>query len=213
MSILVTLLIYLLGKYNELKFKKHELKKEKYMEFINLLKETYIRGGNLLLDEEMKSKFFDFGSTIFIYGSKKMYKKYCTFREYSSEIVKKCRYYDSQIILYIVADMLNQIRKEIGLYNFELPLKFKAISFFTNGIYFDPNINYNWWKCKMNLFLVKFELSLYKVVEMPCIKIIIYFIVLPLKIIKLLLKYIIMMPLEKLLIKFGIDKKSNKKNK
>ena len=128
-SIFVTVLIYLLGKYNELKFKKHELKKEKYMEFINLLKETYIKGGELLLDEEMKSKFFDFGSTIFIYGSKKMYKKYCTFREYSSEIVKKCRYYDSQTILYIVADMLNQIRKEIGLYNFELPLKFKAISF------------------------------------------------------------------------------------
>ena len=42
-SIFVTVLIYLLGKYNELKFKKHELKKEKYMEFINLLKETYIK--------------------------------------------------------------------------------------------------------------------------------------------------------------------------
>lgn len=212
-SIFVTVLIYLLGKYNELKFKKHELKKEKYMEFINLLKETYIKGGELLLDEEMKSKFFDFGSTIFIYGSKKMYKKYCTFREYSSEIVKKCRYYDSQTILYIVADMLNQIRKEIGLYNFELPLKFKAISFFTNGIYFDPNINYKWWKYKINLFLVKFELSLYKIVEMPCIKIIIYFIILPFKLIKLLLKYIVMIPLGKILIKFGIDKRLNIKHK
>lgn len=34
-SVLVTILLYILGKYNELKFKKHELKKEKYMKFID----------------------------------------------------------------------------------------------------------------------------------------------------------------------------------
>ena len=208
-SILVTILIYLLGKYSELEFKKHELKKEKYMEFINLLKETCIKGENFLLDEEMKNKFFDFGSTMFIYGSKKMYKKYCFFREYTSDLVKNCRYYDSQALLYIVADMLNQIRKEIGLYNFELPLNFKAISFFTNDLYFDPNINYRWWKSKINVFLVKFELWLYKIVEMTFIKIIINFISLPFKLIKVLLKCIIMIPLGKVLVKLGIDKKLN----
>lgn len=212
-SILVTILIYLLGKYNELKFKKHELKKEKYMEFINILKETYLKGGDFYLDEEMKSKFFDFGSTMFIYGSKKMYKKYCFFREYSTDIVTKCRYYDSKAILYIIADMLNQIRKEVGLYNFELPLNFKAISFFTNGIYFDPNINYKWWKSKITIFLIKFELLLYKIVEMTFIKTIINVIILPFKLIKLLWKYIFIIPLGKILVKFGIDKKLNIGNK
>lgn len=72
-SVLVTILLYILGKYNELKFKKHELKKEKYMKFIDLLKETYLKGGDIFADKEYKEKFFDFGSTIFIYGSKKMY--------------------------------------------------------------------------------------------------------------------------------------------
>ena len=85
-SVLVTILLYILGKYNELKFKKHELKKEKYMKFIDLLKETYLKGGDIFADKEYKEKFFDFGSTIFIYGSKKMYKKYCFFREFTNFI-------------------------------------------------------------------------------------------------------------------------------
>ncbi len=211
-SILVTILIYLLGKYNELKFKKHELKKEKYMEFINLLKETYLKGGDFLLNEEMKAKFFEFGSTIFIYGSKKMYKKYCFFREFSTDIIKKCKYYDKDISLYLVADMLNQIRKEIGLYTFELPLNFKAISFFTNGIYFNPKANSKWWKSRINVFLIKFELFLYKILEMVIIRIFIYILIVPFKIINLVFRYFFMIPLGKILIKLGIDKKLNIKN-
>ena len=211
-SILVTILIYLLGKYNELKFKKHELKKEKYMEFINLLKETYLKGGDFLLNEEMKAKFFEFGSTIFIYGSKKMYKKYCFFREFSTDIIKKCKYYDKDILLYLVADMLNQIRKEIGLYTFELPLNFKAISFFTNGIYFNPKANSKWWKSRINAFLIKFELFLYRILEMVIIRIFIYILIVPFKIINLVFRYFFMIPLGKILIKLGIDKKLNIKN-
>ena len=209
-SVLVTILLYILGKYNELKFKKHELKKEKYMKFIDLLKETYLKGGDIFLDEEYKEKFFDFGSTIFIYGSKKMYKKYCFFREFSSDFIKKCKYYNSDVILYLIADMLNQIRKEIGMYTLELPLNFKSIAFFTNDIYFNPNINVKWWDSKIRTMLIKFELFLYKVEELVLIKILISIFLLPFKIISTLFKCLFMIPLGRLLIKFGIDKKINK---
>lgn len=65
-SVIVTILLYLLGKHNELKFKKHELKKEKYLEFIYMLKEIYLNGGNIELNDEWKEKFFEFGSTVFM---------------------------------------------------------------------------------------------------------------------------------------------------
>lgn len=209
-SVLVTVFLYILGKYNELKFKKHELKKEKYMKFIDLLKETYLKGGDIFADEEYKEKFFDFGSTIFIYGSKKMYKKYCFFREFSSDFIKKCKYYNSDVILYLVADMLNQIRKEIGMYTFELPLNFKSISFFTNDIYFNPDINLKWWNSKIRTILIKFELFLYKIERLVLIKILLSILLLPLKMLVVMFKCLFMIPLGGLLIKFGIDKKIKK---
>lgn len=209
-SVLVTILMYILGKYNELKFKKHELKKEKYMKFIDLLKETYLKGGDIFADKEYKEKFFDFGSTIFIYGSKKMYKKYCFFREFSSDFIKKCKYYNSDVILYLIADMLNQIRKEIGMYTLELPLNFKSISFFTNDIYFNPNINLKWWNSKIRTILIKFELFLYKIEELVLIKILVSIFLLPFKTLVVLFKCLFMIPLGRLLIKLGIDKKIKK---
>ncbi len=209
-SVIVTLLIYLLGKHNELKFKKHELKKDKYMQFVDLLKDTYLKGGDITLDDEYKEKFFDFGSTLFIYGSKKIYKKYCFFREFSSDFIQKQKYYDKDIILYLIADLLNQIRKEIGMYNLELPLNFKSISFFTNDIYFNPRISIRWWNSKIKVFLIKFELFMCRIEEIVFLKIIFNILTVPFKMILLILKYLIVIPFGRLLIKLGIDKKLNK---
>lgn len=209
-SVIVTLLIYLLGKHNELKFKKHELKKDKYMQFVDLLKDTYLKGGDITLDDEYKEKFFDFGSTLFIYGSKKIYKKYCFFREFSSDFIQKQKYYDKDIILYLIADLLNQIRKEIGMYNLELPLNFKSISFFTNDIYFNPRISIRWWNSKIKVFLIKFELFMCRIEEIVFLKIIFNILTVPFKMILLIFKYLIVIPFGRLLIKLGIDKKLNK---
>lgn len=211
-SVIVTILLFIIGKFNELKFKKHELKKEKYMQFIDLLKETYLSGSDININEEWKQKFFDFGATIFIYGSKKMYKKYCFFREISSDFMKNKKYYDSTISLYLVADMLNQIRKEIGMYNFELSLNFKSIAFFTNDIYFNPNINCKWWNYKLKLFLIKFELFLCKIEEMVLLKILFNFIILPFNMFALIFKYLFQIPLGRFLIKTGLDKKIEELN-
>lgn len=209
-SVIVTIIIYLLGKHNELKFKKHELKKDKYMQFVNLLKDTYLKGGDITVDEEYKEKFFDFGSTLFIYGSKKIYKKYCFFREFSSEFIQKRKYYDKSIVLYLIADLLNQIRKEIGMYNFELPLNFKSISFFTNDIYFNPRIDIKWWNSKIKVFLIKFEIFMFKLEEVFFLRILFDILTIPFKMLLLIFKYLVVIPFGRLLIKLGLDKKLNK---
>lgn len=209
-SVIVTIIIYLLGKHNELKFKKHELKKDKYMQFVDLLKDTYLKGGDITVDEEYKEKFFDFGSTLFIYGSKKIYKKYCFFREFSSEFIQKRKYYDKSIVLYLIADLLNQIRKEIGMYNFELPLNFKSISFFTNDIYFNPRIGIKWWNSKIKVFLIKFEIFMFKLEELVFLRILFDILTIPFKMLLLIFKYLVVIPFGRLLIKLGLDKKLNK---
>ena len=209
-SVIVTIIIYLLGKHNELKFKKHELKKDKYMQFVDLLKDTYLKGGDITVDEEYKEKFFDFGSTLFIYGSKKIYKKYCFFREFSSEFIQKRKYYDKSIVLYLIADLLNQIRKEIGMYNFELPLNFKSISFFTNDIYFNPRIGIKWWNSKIKVFLIKFEIFMFKLEEVVFLRILFDILTIPFKMLLLIFKYLVAIPFGRLLIKLGLDKKLNK---
>lgn len=209
-SVIVTIIIYLLGKHNELKFKKHELKKDKYMQFVDLLKDTYLKGGDITVDEEYKEKFFDFGSTLFIYGSKKIYKKYCFFREFSSEFIQKRKYYDKSIVLYLIADLLNQIRKEIGMYNFELPLNFKSISFFTNDIYFNPRIGIKWWNSKIKVFLIKFEIFMFKLEEVVFLRILFDILTIPFKMLLLIFKYLVVIPFGRLLIKLGLDKKLNK---
>lgn len=209
-SVIVTIIIYLLGKHNELKFKKHELKKDKYMQFVDLLKDTYLKGGDITVDEEYKEKFFDFGSTLFIYGSKKIYKKYCFFREFSSEFIQKRKYYDKSIVLYLIADLLNQIRKEIGMYNFELPLNFKSISFFTNDIYFNPRIGIKWWNSKIKVFLIKFEIFMFKLEEVVFLRILFDILTIPFKMLLLIFKYLVAIPSGRLLIKLGLAKKLNK---
>ena len=139
-----------------------------------------------------------------------MYKKYCFFREFSSNFIKKCKYYNSDVVLYLIADMLNQIRKEIGMYTLELPLNFKSISFFTNDIYFNPNINLKWWSSKIRVILIKFELFLYKIEELILIKILVNILLLPFEMLAVLFKCLFMIPLGRFLIKLGIDKKIKK---
>lgn len=218
LSVLVTVLLYLLGKNSELKFKKHELKQEKYMQFIDLLKDMYNSKGQSFFDDAFKNKVFSFGSTVFIYGSKKMYKKYCFFREFSSDYIKKCKFYDEKIILFLVADMLNQIRKEIGMYDFELSLNYKSISFFINDIYFGLETDIVWWQSKIRVFLIKLELFLYKIIHFVPIKIFLNIIIFPLLMFVVICKCFILIPLGWLLKKFGITTEklegvSNKKVK
>lgn len=96
------------------------------------------------------------------------------------------------------------------MYNFELPLNFKSISFFTNDIYFNPRIGIKWWNSKIKVFLIKFEIFIFKLEELFFLRILFDILTIPFKMLLLIFKYLVVIPFERLLIKLRLDKKLNK---
>ena len=124
-SVVVTIIIFILNKQAELRYKKYEERKHEYKKLIDFLNLIYTEPNKMKPTKngkpssEMQQKFFDVGSSLMLYASKKLYKKYIFFRDYTThDAFKKSRYYDDTLITYIIADILKQIRKEIGLANF-----------------------------------------------------------------------------------------------
>ena len=68
-SILVTLIIFYIGNRSEVKFKKLESRREEYKKFITVLEKVYTN--KIELNEETKKEFFEVGSSLLIYGSKR----------------------------------------------------------------------------------------------------------------------------------------------
>ncbi len=51
-----------------------------------------------------------------LYGSKKIYRQYLLFREFTNNpLIKQCKYYKENIIIYIMSEILVTMRKEVGL--------------------------------------------------------------------------------------------------
>ena len=65
------------------------------------------------LTDEMKKQFFDVGSSLLLYGSKRLYKQYLFFRDFSNNpLIKQCKYYKQDLLLYVMADILITIRRK-----------------------------------------------------------------------------------------------------
>lgn len=144
-SVLVTILIFILNRYSELKYRKHEDSKQQYMKLINLLSIAYTEPEKLSLDEkgkvdpDIQKQFYDTGVSLMLYASKKLYKQYIFFRDFSiSEYMKLSRYYDETLIVYIIADIFKQIRKEVGLNYWNSITSNQAIAFFVNNVGNNP---------------------------------------------------------------------------
>ena len=140
-SVVVTIIIFILNKQAELRYKKYEERKHEYKKLIDFLNLTYTEPNKMKSPQngkpssEMQQKFFDVGSSLMLYASKKLYKKYIFFRDYTThDAFKKSRYYDDALITYIIADILKQIRKEIGLANFNSITSNEALAFFINNV-------------------------------------------------------------------------------
>ena len=80
-SLAVTLLLFVLGKHSENKIKIYETRKEEYrklMEFFQQIFASKERSSEeIAKDEELKKQMLDMGSSLAIFGSKKLYKTYC----------------------------------------------------------------------------------------------------------------------------------------
>lgn len=139
LSVIITILIYFFTRNAEIKYKKHEDKKTQYAKVIKLLEKTYSlpknKSGQITLDKESRELFFDTGSSLLLYGSKKMYRLYLLFREFSTNpLIKFCKYYEENLIIYIIAEILVTMRKEVGLSWFNSIANNESLGFFINDL-------------------------------------------------------------------------------
>lgn len=117
-SIFLSFIIYSLGKRNELRMKRHEAKRENYLKFLELHIEIFkkVSDNQKIKTEKLDTKFFDVGSSLLSYGSKKLYKQYLFYREITANpIAMNSNYYLEEMNLYLLGGILKQIRKELSL--------------------------------------------------------------------------------------------------
>ncbi len=100
-SVLVTIIIYIFNRKAELKFKKYESQRTEYTKLISFLSIAFTNPEKLELDEngklkkEVQQEFYDMGASLMLYASKKLYREYIFFRDFSSsEHIKLSKYYE-----------------------------------------------------------------------------------------------------------------------
>lgn len=153
----MTLVIFVAGQRSETKFKRLEVRRTEYKKFIAMLRETY--SGKLQLDEKTKKAFFDVGVSLLLYGSKRVYKKYIFFREYSmNPIIQKSKYNNDKVLLYVVADILKSIRYEVGLTSLSDLESNEVLSFFVNDLGTNPLSRIDSYKAQYSIFMIKCEI-------------------------------------------------------
>jgi len=204
-SIFVSILIFSLGKRYELRFKKHELKKEQYAKFIKLLESVLMKkqkdsdDGIVELSEELRKEFFDMGSSLLLYGSKKLYKQYVFYREFSeNHAAKLSKHYDPNLTLYILAEMLKTMRREVGLNYLSSISDVEILAFFVNDVASNPKSKIASFKARYQLKMVKLEIFIFDQINFVVLKKIYYAIIAPIiGILGLVYKYLILVPIGK----------------
>lgn len=157
LSVIITVIIFVLSRQAEIRYKKHDAKKVEYLKLIELLELS--RSGEVELSEEMKKKFFDTGASLLLYGSKKIYRQYLLFREFTNNpLIKQCKYYDSSVIIYIISDILVTMRKEVGLNSLNNIEYNEALAFFVNDVSCNPIAKEKAIDAKFRIKMIRFEL-------------------------------------------------------
>lgn len=125
-SLLITLLLFVIGKISENRLKVYETRKEEYKKLLTMFQEMFNKvGGDVekFHTPEYKSKILEAGSSVAIFGSKRLYKTYCFYRRLANDPhVQKSKWYDKQMTVYSLAEMYRIMRKEIGLNNDIIPI-------------------------------------------------------------------------------------------
>lgn len=166
LSVVITVLIFVITRHAELRYKKHDDKKVQYLKLIDLMQKTLAnpaqkdKQGNIVLPDETKRLFFDTGASLLLYGSKRVYRQYLLFREFAKNpLIKQCKYYKDSVILFIIADILMTMRKEVGLSYFNSIDSNEALAFFVNDISSNPVAKENAMDARFRIKMIRFELA------------------------------------------------------
>lgn len=203
LSVAITFLIFVITKYQETRYRKLEDKKIQYLKLIDLMQKTFAlpsdknKNGKVDLSDEMRKLFFDTGSSLLLYGSKHIYKRYIFFREFTTNpLIKNCKYYNEKDAMYIMSDILNSMRREVGLSLFNNIDDNDALAFFVNDISSNPNADEKRLEAIFRLKMIRFELWMIERYEFIWIKTLFYSLIKPtLGVVLIVLRYVIWMPL------------------
>ena len=207
LSVVITVLLFVFTRRSEIQYKKHDDKKIQYLKLIQLMEKMYIgmnkdNNGNIELTDEMKKLFFDTGASLLLYGSKKIYKLYLLFREFTSNpLIKQCKYYSDNILIYVISEMLVTMRKEVGLSSFGTISNNEALGFFVNDISSNPIAKKKEADAKFRIKMIKIELFLIDRLQLIWInRLYTYSVRMLFAGIRILFKYIIVIPFGKIVL-------------
>lgn len=166
LSVIITVLIFIITRHAEMKYKKYDDKKVQYLKLIDLMQKTLYKPeknerGEIVLSDDTKKMFFDVGASLLLYGSKKIYRQYLLFRNFTTDpLIKQCQYYKEDITMYIMADILQTMRKEVGLSYFNSIKSNEALAFFINDVSSNPIAKENAIDAMFRIKMVRFELMM-----------------------------------------------------
>ena len=94
LSVIITILIFIISRHIEIRYKRHDDKKIQYLKLIDLMQKSLSdykknRKGEPVLTDEMKKQFFDTGASLLLYGSKKISAifEFTVIRKYSQQLI------------------------------------------------------------------------------------------------------------------------------
>ena len=208
LSVIVTVLIFIVSRSAEIRYKKRDDIKVQYIKLIQLMEKMFSaahnnENGEIELSEELKNFFFDTGASLVMYGSKRIYRLYLLFREFSTNpLIKQCKYYDPKIIIHIMSEILVTMRKEVGLSYFNSISNNEALAFFINDVSCNPVAISNAMDAKFRIKMIKLELFIFDRTRFLWVKKFYFIFIKPVfGAIKILFKYLIMIPFGKMMIK------------
>ncbi len=208
LSVFVTLLIFIISRYAEIRNKKHDDIKVQYIKLIQLMEKIFSSANKkdnskIELNEELKTFFFDTGASLLMYGSKRIYRLYLLFREFTTNpLIKQCKYYDAEIVIHIMSEILVTMRKEVGLSCFNSISNNEALAFFINDVSSNPIAKSNAIDAKFRIKMIEFELFIFDRTRFLWVKKIYFVFIKPVfGAIKIICKYLIVIPFGKLMIK------------
>lgn len=160
-SLLITFLIFVIGKISENRIKKFEIRKTEYQKLIDFfhMMFTHITDkdiAKLSENKEFKKNFIDMGASAAIYGSKRLYSTYVFYRLLAlDENVQKSPWYSKDMLIYSLGEMYKTMRKEIGL-NYDLiPFDVPDMLSFYLTDFMKPEFKKNYYRYHFNKFAIK----------------------------------------------------------
>lgn len=159
--------------------------------------------GEMQLTDSLKNQFFDSGASLLLYGSKRLYRQYLFFREFTNNpLIKQCKYFQEDLILYIMSDILLTMRMEVGLNSFNNIHNYEALGFFVNDITSNPIAKKKALDAKFHIKMIKFELFIIDRIKFMCLKSFFIKLIKPWwGIITIIFKHMVMIPFGRILMK------------